>query len=937
MPASTDAASHAPSDSASSRAPLVAAHIPPATRTFTGTATLRAFHTDLIERKTSDIHRKGHTATLLRDGKVLIVGGYDEWSGSSGDDWTTHANAELYNPVTGVFSTTTSLAESRTFHTATLLPDGTVLVAGGYSAQPFNVRATAELYQPTKGTWVRSTNMAKPRAEHTATLLTNGKVLVVGGRSQGTVLSDAELYDPATGKWTSTGRMNVARSAHTATLLRDGTVLVTGGDGLNASIHASAEIYNPANGRWTPIDGMEHERDYHTATRLHDGRVLIVGGNGEGYESQYSAEVFDPVIRRWQSVEGMATERVAHTATLLANGLVLIVGGMRADPRSELYDPATGIWTSAGYMSNAHWEHTATPTRDGKVVVFGGETSAYSPYYPEIYDPATGAWTANTEPPRRPSNHTATLLRNGKVLLAGGFASYGYGLSNADIYDPATGIITGTGSLQESRSDHTATLLGNGNVLITGGHSDSWNNFSGRASAEVYNPATGTFALAGSMAEGRYRHTETLLRNGKVLVTGGFGDRTALASAELYDPATNTWTRTGNMREARGEHTATLLPNGKVLIAGGAPGIDREHFSLASAELYDPATGTFSSIGDMGHPRHDHTATVLLDGTVLLAGGFSITEPFYDVNPDIQVYDPVTSTFTYVEAYMERRASHTATLLTDGSVLFTGGYTNVTNGMPERSQIYDPNSKRVRDAGYSTQPRYFHTTTLMPDGSILIYGGYPAKNGQDVPQTELGRFVPTNTVTGTLTLPTGWITTTTTISFTGKSSTNPLIDGGAIDSEWPVPAEPGKVVTTTYTPKAQGVGVPVTLHLRVVGGNEAAVVTGHVDVDSVAPTSKMEALHTSANGSITLRWQGEDATSGVASYDVEVRESGSEAWKPLAQATTARSATFLGTEGRRYAVRVRARDVAGNVEAWRMTVVAPRPERFEVFLPNIRR
>jgi hypothetical protein len=195
MPASTDAASHAPSDSASSRAPLVAAHIPPATRTFTGTATLRAFHTDLIERKTSDIHRKGHTATLLRDGKVLIVGGYDEWSGSSGDDWTTHANAELYNPVTGVFSTTTSLAESRTFHTATLLPDGTVLVAGGYSAQPFNVRATAELYQPTKGTWVRSTNMAKPRAEHTATLLTNGKVLVVGGRSQGTVLSDAELYD----------------------------------------------------------------------------------------------------------------------------------------------------------------------------------------------------------------------------------------------------------------------------------------------------------------------------------------------------------------------------------------------------------------------------------------------------------------------------------------------------------------------------------------------------------------------------------------------------------------------------------------------------------------------------------------------------------------------------------------------------------------------
>ena len=163
--------------------------------------------------------------------------------------------------------------------------------------------------------------------------------------------------------------------------------------------------------------------------------------------------------------------------------------------------------------------------------------------------------------------HTATLLPNGKVLVAGGYDGNSVALASAELYDPASGTWTATGSLATARDGHTATLLPNGKVLVAGGLDSSQVAF---ASAELYDPASGTWTATGSLATARYIHTATLLPNGKVLVAGGLTAAALLASAELYDPASGTWTATGSLATARYSHTATLLPNGKVLVAGGS-------------------------------------------------------------------------------------------------------------------------------------------------------------------------------------------------------------------------------------------------------------------------------------------------------------------------------------------------------------------------------
>jgi hypothetical protein len=196
------------------------------------------------------------------------------------------------------------------------------------------------------------------------------------------------------------------------------------------------------------------------------------------------------------------------------------------------------------------------------------------------------------------------------VLVAGGRDSSSFTLASAELYDPAAGTFTATGKMTVERASHSATWLPSGEVLIAGG---PW------ASAELYDPAAGIFAVTGSMSRARSDHSATLLPNGKVLIAGGNsgGD-----TAELYDPSAATFAATGNMSEARFDHTATLLPSGMVLVAGGG---DSQQFTtfFASAELYDPGTGIFAPTGSMTVGTFAHSATLLQDGTVLVAGGFA--------------------------------------------------------------------------------------------------------------------------------------------------------------------------------------------------------------------------------------------------------------------------------------------------------------------------
>jgi hypothetical protein len=316
------------------------------------------------------------------------------------------------------------------------------------------------------------------------------------------------------------------------------------------------------------------------------------------------------------------TARVGQTATLLQNGEVLIAagsGGGASLSSAELYNSTTGAFTFTGSLSPGRAGHTATLLNNGMVLIAGGENTNGFLSSAELYNPTTGGFAATGSLNAARSQHTATLLNNGMVLIAGGQDING-ALSSAELYNPTTGTFALTGSLSTPDVLQTATLLNNGTVLMAGG-----STYSGFASAELYNPATGTFALTGNLHTPRLYHTATLLNNGMVLIAGGIHGSVYtgyLSSAELYNPATGAFTVTGTLLTGRDYHSATLLKNGTVLVAGGDGTCGASCFmELSSAELYNPTMGTFTATASLNTARAQQTATLLNNGTVLVVAG----------------------------------------------------------------------------------------------------------------------------------------------------------------------------------------------------------------------------------------------------------------------------------------------------------------------------
>ena len=333
-----------------------------ASGTFTATGSMHAAHTQ-------------GRATLLPDGQVLIT------RANSGGGAPALPSPELYNPATGTWAVTGQMNTPRIDATATLLPNGQVLVAGG-SGGGSNALASAELYNPATGTWSVTGSMRKGRsglngAGASATLLPDGQVLIAGGEdAKFNPLASAELYNPATGKFTPTDSMTAARVGQSATLLTNGQVLMAGGTGATAA----AELYNPATGKFTVTGSMSAPRGGNVGTLLPDGDVLVTG------KGQDFAELYDPATGQWSNASAglpacISTMecRMFSTATLLPTGNVLVAGGLvglvsnpQTTPSAILYHPDTNTWTSTGNMTTGRENQTATLLPGGQVLMAGG-------------------------------------------------------------------------------------------------------------------------------------------------------------------------------------------------------------------------------------------------------------------------------------------------------------------------------------------------------------------------------------------------------------------------------------------------------------------------------------------------------------------------------------------------------------------------------------
>lgn len=358
------------------------------------------------------VARRSHQTTLLRDGRVLVSGGW-------GNTQAAVTSAEVYDPVSNVWAVTGDSRSARADHTATLLADGRVLAAGGVGNNAScTTNATSEVYSPVSGVWADGPSAPVSFGTgHSAIRLNNGRVLVSGGGNRcGTVFRSAALFDPTTSSWTRTGDMIAAREFHSSILLPDGRILVAGGVGQSSlflSI-ASAEIYDPTTGQWTAAPDMATPRSTSCngymepfLATLPNGKVMAAAGyrtiapsgclNGHTRSLSALAEVFDVASLTWAPAAPLSTPRAVTTLTPLLDGRVLVAGGTDGTQdldTAELFNPTTGIWDDAAPMSIPRSTHSATRLLNGRVLLISGNTA-------EIFSPAPGL------PPMAPSGLTA--------------------------------------------------------------------------------------------------------------------------------------------------------------------------------------------------------------------------------------------------------------------------------------------------------------------------------------------------------------------------------------------------------------------------------------------------------------------------------------------------------------------------------------------------
>ncbi|MDQ3098811.1 MAG: hypothetical protein M3Q44_03625 [bacterium] len=699
-----------------------------------GTSTAIIYDSD--SGSTTDIgsNPKPDTKTRKIYAQKLDANGNAVWSGG----WSAPSGGMITN---------------RRTQTSTLLPNGTVLLAGGRNAA---VLSSAEVHNPDTLTSVATTNnMTVNKINHAASLLSNGRVLITGGGTTSTTSSStANLFTPSStsGAFAATaGNMKISRSDQTSVLLRNGKVLLAGGR-TSTTATSTAELFDPttvtaANVFTATTNNLTAGVRYgHRATLLPNGNVVISGGtNGTGPLS--SAEIYDDATGTWSSASIMVQKRSMFSLTLLPNGKILAVGGCIAGnctagsanrtSTAEIFDPLKNSWTSTAgsLVLGVRSEHSASLLPSGKVVIHGGTTDGTTFLSTsEIYDPLTGTFTAGSVAQTGRKDHDTISLANGKLMTVDGWnGTTAY--SNAEILTIDQQISTAN-STNSQNPDLVKDSLGNiqavwqawrSEGLSPGTSGGSWkvmtqeinNPSSGSITKQYPTGTTSAWAATGNLSTGKRNISTVLLPSGKVLASGGF-TTVSVSDAEIFDPQSGTWTATANnMAKAHSNHASYLLKNGKVIVAAGSG------TSSSAAEIYDPTSNTWIAGPNLTTGRSEFVTSALNNGTIMIGSGVNGAGTVVTTS---EIYNPTTNTWTFSTGNMQRGHKNGSMVkLNDGKLLAVGGCLLDTvcdaTSIVSNAELYDPSTGTWSLVGSLSTARYRFNANVLNNGKVLVHGG----------------------------------------------------------------------------------------------------------------------------------------------------------------------------------------------------------------------
>ena len=685
---------------------------------------------------------------LLTDGRVMV-------SGATGDDYTGLGNVDLYDPARG-WSLGPHLDADPIGAVLTALPNGSALLAGGtpwrggFDGPGPSPVATAMTYEPSTNTWIQAPNMSTPRFGATATAMADGRVLVVGGydrmvkqlpNQDNTPFccieidiipqASAQIFDPRTRRWSPAGMLADARFGQAAVALKGGQVLVVGGDrNENPATHlGSAEIFDPTTGGWSSAGTIGDPRTGFSLTTLADGRALLAGGlASDGVTVLRTTLLYDPAKRAWSAGPDLRDARTDPAAATLSDGRVLIAGGVDYLGRlaaAEILDPTASTSIVAGALATARSDAAAVTLQDGRVLVAGGRGAGGPLQDSEIFDPKVpgtppasrtdvgpGRWLARPAQPISTYAQTLSLLRDGRVLVlpTGGYPDFA-----AQVYDPKAGTWVTAITRRTNQNFISAVALADDRVLLLVLASDGQSP----GKAEIVDLATGVSIPApspGMLGAARLDR----IPDGRVWLTGGVvGDKRSF----FFDPVANKWSSGPDVPSDLYVGTVTALPDGRILVGG-----------ITQAMVLDPAPGTWTHVATFPVRWSNYSATSLPGGDVLFAGGMEdVTQADGRVTSvataRVMRYHHDTRMLRPVASLPAPRAFQSATLLTDGRVLFAGGITGDSQSDPvATAELYDPIADRWSTAMSMPEARSQASAVTLEDGTVVEVGGYGVFN-----------------------------------------------------------------------------------------------------------------------------------------------------------------------------------------------------------------